>query len=63
MTRLIKAVKLGALAVVAAGGVTVMSASPASAYIACNRYGECWHVSDRYRDYPPGLHMRFFDDN
>lgn len=54
MTRLIKAVKLGAVAAVAAGGLLAMSASPASAHIACNRAGECWHVNDRY-DYPSRL--------
>jgi len=76
MTRLIKAVKIGAVAAVMAGGLTVMSAAPASAHIACNRAGECWHVNDRF-DYPARLgivihpddwrdhhrgHMRFRED-
>ena len=63
MTRLIKAVKIGVLAAVAAGGLTVMSAQPASAHIACNRFGECWHVADRYTNYPANMGVRFYDDS
>lgn len=43
-----------ALASVVAGAAVSLSATPASAYVACNRWGECWHVEHRYR-YDPGL--------
>lgn len=62
MTRLIKAVKISVVAAVAAGGLAAMSASPASAYIACNRAGECWRVHDRY-DYPPHLGIILHPDD
>ncbi|HSZ50880.1 MAG TPA: hypothetical protein VK801_04855 [Caulobacteraceae bacterium] len=37
------------------------SATAASAYVACNHAGECWHVSDRY-DYPAGAGVMIHDD-
>jgi hypothetical protein len=62
MTRLIKAVKISVVAAVAAGGLAAMSASPASAYIACNRAGECWRVNDRF-DYPAQLGIVIHPDD
>jgi hypothetical protein len=62
MTRLIKAVKIGLLTAVAAGGLAAMSASPASAHVACNRAGECWHVNDRY-NYPARLGIVIHPDD
>jgi hypothetical protein len=53
----------GALAAVAAGGVIISTATPAAADIACNRYGECWHVRDRTVVYPPTLGIQFYDDD
>ncbi len=35
------------------GGVAV-TAAPASAYVACNAAGECWHVDKRYT-YAPAV--------
>ena len=32
--------------------LTAVSASSASAYIACNREGDCWHVKERYTYHP-----------
>jgi hypothetical protein len=39
-----------------AAGALAVSTTPASAYVACNSVGECWHVRDRYT-YPavPGI--------
>ena len=37
-------------------------ATPASAYVACNRFGDCWHTNHRYRDYPADLRIRFHSD-
>ncbi len=62
MTRLIKAMKISALAAVAAGGLLAMSASPASAHVACNRAGECWRVNDSY-DYPAHLGIVIHPDD
>ena len=39
--------KLAAAALLSVATVAV-TASSASAYVACNREGECWHVRDRY---------------
>jgi hypothetical protein len=50
---------LGALAGAAA---VVATAAPASAYVACNRYGDCWRVHERY-DYRPAWGIRVYDDN
>lgn len=48
-------------AVVAAGAIATM-AGPASARIACNRFGDCWHVTDRY-EYRPAFGITVHDDN
>jgi hypothetical protein len=44
-------VKLAAAALLSAVGLAV-TASSASAYIVCNREGECWHVHSRYAYHP-----------
>ena len=62
MTRLIKGVKISVVAAVAAGGLTAMSATPASAYIACNRAGECWRAHDHV-DYPSHLGIVIHPDS
>jgi hypothetical protein len=49
------------LAAAIAGGAVVATATTASASVACNRYGECWHVHDRLA-YPDGLGIVFHDD-
>lgn len=53
----------GAVAAVLAVGGVVAIPSTASADVACNSGGECWHVQQRYSDYPPGLHVQFYGDN
>lgn len=62
MSTLTKALAAGAYIAAVAGGAFVASATPASADVACNRYGECWRVHERYTTYPPRLGVRFYDD-
>jgi sterol desaturase/sphingolipid hydroxylase (fatty acid hydroxylase superfamily) len=52
--------KIGALSAVVAVGALVATA--ASADVACNRYGECWTVHERYTTYPTTLGIIFHDD-
>lgn len=42
-------------------GALVTTTTAASAYTACNRYGECWQVRERYA-YPAAIGVRFYDD-
>jgi hypothetical protein len=35
------------LSAIAGAGALVAMAAPASAYVACNRAGDCWHTNDR----------------
>ena len=39
--------KLAASALLSAAAIAIASTS-ASAWVACNREGECWHTHDRY---------------
>jgi hypothetical protein len=39
-----------------------LTASSASAYIACNRSGDCWHVKERYK-YRPDFGISIHPDN
>jgi hypothetical protein len=48
MTRLKKILATGAIAALAGAGTVVASTSPASAYVVCNRWGNCWHVHRHY---------------
>jgi hypothetical protein len=50
------------LGAVAGAGAILAMAAPASAYVNCNRYGDCWHSSDRYT-YRPAWGVRVHDDN
>ncbi|MDB5734416.1 MAG: putative transrane protein [Alphaproteobacteria bacterium] len=50
---------LGALV---GAGALAATAGTASAYVACNRAGDCWHTTDRY-DYRPAFGVRVHDDN
>ena len=42
-------------------GAMVALAAPASAYVACNRSGDCWHTTDRYT-YRPAFGVTVHDD-
>ncbi|HEX3754994.1 MAG TPA: hypothetical protein VHV26_07955 [Rhizomicrobium sp.] len=48
-------------ALIGAGGLAATTTS-ASAYIACNRGGDCWHTHDRYH-YPTGFGVVVHRDN
>lgn len=49
--------KIVTAAVLAAlsAGTLAFSAGSASAYVACNGAGECWHVDSHYRYREPGI--------
>ncbi|OJU07470.1 MAG: hypothetical protein BGN85_00715 [Alphaproteobacteria bacterium 64-11] len=51
-----------AFAALLGAGVIVATATPASAYIACNRHGDCWHVNERYA-YRPTWGVVVHDDH
>ena len=51
-----------AFAALLGAGAIAATASPAAAYIACNRHGDCWHVQDRY-DYHPSWGITVHPDN
>ena len=55
----IRTLVLGAIA--GAAGL-VATAGTASAYIACNGRGDCWHATDRYT-YRPSFGITVHDDN
>ena len=51
------------IAVAALFGAAAFAATTggASAYVACNRFGDCWHMDHRYH-YDPDLKVQFHDD-
>ena len=53
-----RTVLLGAMTGAAALAAMTLSAS---AYVACNREGDCWHTESRYA--PPGVHFEFHPDD
>jgi hypothetical protein len=57
--------RTGALALVLAGGALALTAGIASADVACNSYGECWHVKERpaVTLYPPQIGIQFYGDD
>ena len=61
VTRLKSALAKGTL-IAAAAGLLAATSTPASADVACNRWGECWHVHDRYANYPANLGIVFHED-
>jgi hypothetical protein len=63
MRNLKKTLAAGALVAAVAGGAMALSATTASADVACNRYGECWRVAQRYTSYPRNLGITFHDDS
>ncbi|HEY1752397.1 MAG TPA: hypothetical protein VGG29_14145 [Caulobacteraceae bacterium] len=54
------ALATGAAVAVLAGGALALGPS-ASADVACNRWGECWHVHDRLA-YPGGVGIVWHSD-
>jgi hypothetical protein len=53
--------KTGVAGALAALGVVSVTAGSASAYVACNRYGECWHARTRLV-YPRSAGIVFHPD-
>lgn len=51
-----------AFAALLGAGALVATAAPASAYVACNARGDCWHVRERYT-YHPSWGITVHDDN
>ena len=54
-------IKTALLGAVAGAGALVAVTLPASAYIACNREGDCWHTESRVA--PPGVRFEFHPDD
>ena len=50
-----------ALGAVIGAGALAATATSASAYVACNRAGECWHTADR--GFRPGFGITVHEDN
>ena len=53
--------KTVALGLLAGAGALVALASPAGAYVACNRDGDCWHTETRY--HAPGVRFDYHPDD
>ena len=62
MSKFKSALVKGALIASVAAGAIVATTTTASAYVACNRFGECWRVADRYPNYPLALGVVIHDD-
>ena len=61
MTVLKSTLVAGTLIAALSGGALVATATTASADVACNGAGECWHVRDRLT-YPVGVGVRLHDN-
>ena len=53
--------KTGVIGGLAALGIVSVTATSASAWVACNRFGECWHVKSRWA-YPAEVGVVFHRD-
>lgn len=62
MTNVRKACIRGAMALMLGTAGVATTVSSASAYVVCNRYGDCWNTSHRYV-FPPRLGIRFYSDS
>jgi hypothetical protein len=62
---MMKSLKTGALAIGLAAGAMAITATIASADVACNGYGECWSTTQRYAVtvYPPEIGIQFYDND
>jgi hypothetical protein len=54
----------GLVGAIAGGAALVALSTSASAYIACNDHGDCWHTSVKvdYREYPT-VKVVYYDDS
>ena len=62
MNKLTALLKAGVFTASVAGAL-VATTSIASADVVCNRFGDCWHVSQRYATYPTELGIQFYNDD
>jgi hypothetical protein len=66
MERLMKTIKpmllQSAIAATIALGSLAATAAHADSYVACNRWGSCWKVQDRYTEYPPEARVVIRDE-
>jgi hypothetical protein len=51
-----------ALAAAVALGTLAATTAKADSYVACNAWGSCWTVHDRYTDYPPDARVVIHDE-
>jgi hypothetical protein len=58
---ILKSALKGALVAAISGGALIATATTASADVACNAAGECWHVHDRLT-YPAEAGVTFHED-
>ena len=56
-----KTLSATAIAALIAAGALVATVAPASAYVACNRDGDCWHTDARPR--APGIRLDVHPDD
>jgi hypothetical protein len=57
-----KLIAAGALTASLTAGAWAATSVSASAEVVCNRFHECWHVRDRFNDYPPAAGIVFHGD-
>jgi hypothetical protein len=60
MTSFSKLLANGAIATLIGVSSIAATTTTASAYVACNRYGDCWQTTQRYH-YPVHLSVRYRD--
>ena len=60
MTRVTKFLTQSAIAAIIGMSAVAATATAASAYVVCNRYGDCWQTSQRYH-FPIHLGVRYQD--
>jgi hypothetical protein len=61
MTVLKAALSAVALSTLMTAGALVATVAPASAYVACNRDGDCWHTDAR--PHAPGVRFNVHNDD
>ena len=61
MISLKTALSAAAISTLMATGALVATVAPASAYVACNREGDCWHTESRAR--VPGVTFSYHPDD
>ena len=60
MTQLRNLLLQGSIAAIIGAAAIASTITTASAYVACNRYGDCWQTTQRYH-FPIHLSVRYRD--